>query len=221
MISVSITAAVVAAVVGALAGALATRFISKPYESRTAESLTRLQSDLEAERDERQALRDRLDIQEKKRFDVLHEQRAQVMRETYSALCDLSDAFEAFSRSFKGFIGGPGPLDSWEKLKHAGETYRKAFWPNRILFEKSLADDLSRVDRAYIAVANKFMALVVGKMPSLTDAQRTDEVRRKASYDSLQELLTSGSYRDTVERIRPLEEKVEAAFRRVYGVEQT
>jgi hypothetical protein len=99
------------AIGGALVSGLVTRFMVKPYKAHTTERLALLSSDLERERDERRALRDRVDTQEKTRFDLLHEQRAQVMRETFSALCDLEDALDDFSRSSSGFVGGPGPME--------------------------------------------------------------------------------------------------------------
>lgn len=207
------------AVGGALVTGLIARFIVKPYEAQTTEKLTLLGSNLENERDERRALRDRVDTQEKTRFDLLHEQRAQVMRETFSALCDLEDALDDFSRSYGGFVGGPGPMEYWKKMQSAAISFRKAFSPNRILFDAPLASDLSELNRTYVEIGNKFYALVGGQMTMLTQAQRTEEAQRNAEYDALQQMLTREWYGVAIQRIPPLISRVAAAFRELYGSE--
>jgi len=134
--AIHIVVPLLSVIAGAIAGAWASRVISKPYEARMSKSLARLQDELASERDERKSLRDRFDSQDLQRFQLLLEKRAQVMSETYAALCDLEEAYSEFNRSFMGFVGGPGPKDRWEGYMVAGEAFRKAFWPHRILFDE-------------------------------------------------------------------------------------
>jgi hypothetical protein len=208
---------IAAALAGAIGGAIATRFVLKPYEVATTERLTRLQSDLSAESDERKGLRDRLDFQERKRFDILHEQRAQAMRDTYAALCDLEDARDAFQRSFGGFVGGPGPGDYWSKFRDAGERYRNAFHPNQLLFDEGLAADLSQLNRAYVAIVNTYAVLLHTEAAARRSDKDDSAVRRQAEYEALNKLFQSQHYREATGQIVPLQEKVEKAFRAVYG----
>lgn len=78
--------AVLAIIAGALAGGLTTRFLVEPYKAQTQERLAHVESNLTTEREERQALRDRVQSQEATKFDLLHEWRAKAMLETYAAL---------------------------------------------------------------------------------------------------------------------------------------
>jgi hypothetical protein len=119
-----IGAQILVGLVSAVAAVLLLRFIQKPYEALISENLARLQAELASERDERTALRNRIDHQDEKRFDLLHEHRAGAMRETYSALCDLEDAFDHFAHSFMGLAGAPGPADRWQDFVNAGNNYR-------------------------------------------------------------------------------------------------
>lgn len=112
--------AVLAIIAGAVAGGLATRFLVEPYQARTQERLASVESDLRAERE---ALRDRVEAQEAKRFDLLHEWRAKAMSDTYAALCALQDAHDKFSNSFAGFVSGPTPI----KLLDRANESRKRF----------------------------------------------------------------------------------------------
>ena len=181
--------AVVAVIAGAIAGGLATRFLVEPYKARTQQRLAHVESDLSIERAERQALLDRVQAQEAKRFDVLHEWRAKAMSETYAALCDLEDAVDDFSRSFAGFVGGPTPINFWESLAKAGKTFRDAFWSKRILFDKELADDLTYLNRAYVEISNSYVAKYGAARGVLRGSDDTEEKRRRAEYDVLAEIL--------------------------------
>jgi hypothetical protein len=218
-ILVPLLAAVFGALAGAIAGPIATRLFLKPYEVATTTALAKVQSDLTVERDERTALRDRIDAQENKRFDVLHEQRSRVMAETYSALCDLDDAHDEFSRSFGGYVGGPGPADFWQKFREAGGRYRSAFWPNRILFDAELASALSDLNRAYVAIGNTFGILLRTEIASRQIEKDNAEGRRGAEYDALQSLFLGKPYQDAIQQIEPLQRRIEEAFRRLYGAE--
>jgi hypothetical protein len=79
-------------------------------------------------------------------------------------------------------------------MQAAAISFRKAFWPNRILFDAPLATDLSELNRTYVEIRNKFFALVGGRMATLTQAQRTEDAQRNAEYDALQQMLTREWY---------------------------
>jgi hypothetical protein len=156
--------------------------------------------------------------QEAKRFDLLHEWRAKAMSDTYAALCDLEDAFDAFSRSFGGFVGGPTPLIFWEDLAKAGKSFRDAFWNKRILFDKELADDLTGLNRAYVSISNAYFAKYGAARGVLRGSDDTEEKRRRAEYDVLAEVLRSDGYMDAVDRMVALNKKIADRFRSLFGV---
>src|ERR1700723_2133554 len=118
-----LVSAPVSAILGTLAGGFATRYMVKPYEVRSDENLAKVQAEIANDRDERNALRHRLDTQDLKRFDWLHQERASVMQATYAALCDLEDARDAFAGSFMGFVGDPGPAKYWEQFQTVGKRF--------------------------------------------------------------------------------------------------
>jgi len=210
--------AVLAVVAGAIAGGLATRFLVEPYKAGTQQRLAHVESDLSTERAERQGLLDRVLAQEAKRFDVLHEWRAKAMSDTYAALCDLEDAFDAFSRSFGGFVGGPTPMNFWEDLAKAGTSFRNAFWNKRILFDQELANDLTGLNRAYVEISNLYFAKYGAARGVLRGSGDTEEKRRQAEYDVLAEILRSDRYHNATVRIVALKEKIEDRFRSLFGV---
>jgi hypothetical protein len=129
---------VVQVLVAAIAGVVSARFVTKPYEARTEQDLARLRSDLEAERDERRALRGRLDFQEEKRFDLLHVERAKVMRETYSALCELEDAEEQFAESFNTVERLPNAREDWESCDAPDLPSEMRFGPTKYSLTETL-----------------------------------------------------------------------------------
>ena len=74
----------VAAIVSVIGTSLMARFLTKPYEANMAAHLTHLESELQDEREERKALRSRIDIQEQTRFTALRTMRAEAISLTAS-----------------------------------------------------------------------------------------------------------------------------------------
>lgn len=211
--------AIIAVVAGGLAGALVTRFIVDPYKSKTQERLARVESDLATERDERKALRDHVEAQDAKRFDLLHEWRAKAMSETYATLCDLEDAHVAFAQSFEGFDGGRTPRDYWRDLASARIEFRKAFWTKLILFDRDVAGDLTMLLRAYEAITYLYFSLYLAGVKAIrAEGKSSDEARRAVEYDVLSRILTSARYRDVNDRIEGVRGKIEERFRKLFGV---
>jgi hypothetical protein len=210
--------AIIAVVSGAIAGGLVTRFIVEPYKSGTQERLAHVESDLAVERDERKALRERVDARDARRFDLLHEWRAKAMLETYARLCELEDAYEAFSRSFGGFVGGPTPKKFWEDLATAGTEFRNAFWTKRVLFGKSLADDLMMLNRGYVEISNLYFMQYRTGVAAIIDSKRTEDAIRTVEYDALMSVYQSTRYREANDRIDSVRMKIEERFRDLFGV---
>lgn len=178
----------------------------------------RLENDLKTERADRQALLDRVQAQEAKRFDLLHEWRAKAMMDSYAALCNLEDAHEDFSKSFGGFEGGPTPLNYWEKLAKAGSAFRDTFWSRRILFDVTLANDLTQLNRAYVEISNRYLVLYNTERVALRGNEDNEAKRRRIEYDVLSEILRSERYHKVVSAISDIQREIELRFRSLFGV---
>jgi hypothetical protein len=213
-----ISDAVIAVVAGGVAGAVATRVFVEPYKASTQERLAHVESNLTNERNERQALRDQIQSQEAKRFDLLHEWRAKAMADTFAALCDLDDAHDAFSGSYAGFVDGPTPKSYWEDFAKAGKVFREAFWSKRILFDSGLAADLMSLNRAYGEISNTFWAKFGAESGALRGATNAEEKRRRIEYDVLSEILHSERYSKLTATIVVLQREIEERFRSLFGV---
>jgi hypothetical protein len=209
---------VLGALLGAPLAAVLARFMLKPYEGELNERLERLKGEVALERDERTSLSDRVNAQETKRFDLLHERRADAMSMTYAGLCDLEDAADALSRSLHGLPSDPTPLQRWTDVTEAGTAFRNAFVKRQILFDQSLAEDLLELNRAYVAISKTYVAQYLGCVSQFVDSQRTPENLRRCEYDAIRALLESKSYADALAKIPPLKRRIEDAFRELYGV---
>ena len=118
--------------------------------------ITRLTSELVAERAAREEQQRRLSDRMRTEYSWLYTKRAEAMNEIYTRLDDVRTAFSQFYRAFGSPPGEPTTLDQMNKVRVAVYAFQAAYLPKRILFPSALARKLGELNRAYMSIANRY-----------------------------------------------------------------
>ena len=197
---------IVSSGVGAAAGALLSALIGSWFQHRQRRDLEKFKSDLSVVAQQNveifkstiAARTKRVEDQLQTRFSWVYEERAKAMSEIYSSLVDVFDALQEFHMSF-GDLGGQGtPSERASTFRAGGNKFRIIYRPQRMLFPENVADQLDRLNRAFVAAYNSFLIQLKTNPDEYSAFERYSEETLNGVISTTEEAMKSltKSFRD-------------------------
>ncbi|MGB6985004.1 MAG: hypothetical protein WBD74_03390 [Candidatus Aquilonibacter sp.] len=185
-------------------GPVASYLLVRHLRREDAALIARLREDLKHETKRIDAERSLLEGKVQSQYSWLSQERVEAMREVYSALVEATDAFDAFTNSWRTIPGDTKTArENWLAATPMGQKFRDIFLRNSLLFPEDVATALGEINRRFGVIFASFRAqlLAAGGL----EYQALTEMEKRG-------LLSLGDVREVIT-------VVERAFRRLYGNE--
>jgi hypothetical protein len=183
----------------AVSSAVISTLLQLVFKSFNDTRLERLKAELDLSNQQIVATQGQLAARNEMQFTWLHQKRAKAMLRIYDLIQEADDAYDAFLRSWGGFVGDRGPDEKWKDAVTAGEAYRQYYRRHKPLFPERVVTELDKLNRDFVEIANKYQI-----QRSLTENQ----------YIALGETVTKG-----LPALQSTLDLVEGSFRELFAVE--
>lgn len=151
---------------------------------------------------------DKTNLEHRVRFESLHVERAEVVRETYAKLTELNDNLGSILRKIQ--MAGEPPMD--KKVRLLAESHNNLqdfFRPRRIYFDEETASLLDKILKAVISAHSGITSFPFD--PGEMRGEKVNLKQRANFWDEARNIHEND--------IGPLKEKLEKTFRELLGVD--